>query len=86
MYVLYILKSQQDEGLYIGITSDLKRRLNEHNNGENKSTKSRGPFELVYCEVYRSKLDALEHERKLKGFKNSYTELKKRISRSLECT
>ena len=84
MHVLYILKSKVDDKLYIGVTSNLKRRLKEHNEGESISTKFRKPFELVYCEVYRSKLDALERERKLKGFKNSYTELKKRIWRSLE--
>ena len=84
MHVLYILKSKSDNKLYIGVTNNLKRRLKEHQNGLSAATKHRGPWELVYCEAYRSKLDALERERKLKGFKNSYKQLTLRISRSLE--
>lgn len=84
MHVLYILKSKSDERLYIGVTSDLKRRLAEHQSGKSRYTKSRGPWVLVYGEAYCSKLDALERERKLKQFKNSYKSLKARIRRSLE--
>ncbi|MBI3589680.1 MAG: GIY-YIG nuclease family protein [Candidatus Liptonbacteria bacterium] len=84
MYCVYVLKSTKDGRLYIGVTNDLKRRLSEHNAGDTKSTKHRGPFVLVYCEIYRSKLDALTRERKLKQFKNSYKELVKRIKGSLE--
>ncbi len=72
-----------DKKLYIGSTNNLKRRLEEHNAGKNISTKNRAPLELVYYEAYRSKVDSLERERKLKHFNNSYTELKKRISRSI---
>jgi len=84
MHVLYILKSKSDDNLYIGVSNNLKRRLKEHQSGASVATKHRGPWELIYCEVYRSKLDALERERKLKGFKNSYKQLILRISRSLE--
>ena len=70
--------------LYIGFTNNLKRRLEKHNNGENKSTKLRRPFKLVYCEPYCSNKDALMREKKLKQFKNSYKELKKRLVNSLQ--
>ena len=85
MHVLYVIKSEVDDGLYIGVTNDLKRRLEEHNQGMNRSTKSRKPFKLIYCEGYKSKRDALIREKKLKQYKNSYTELKKRIIHSLDC-
>lgn len=39
MHYLYILKSLKDSKLYIGQTSDLRKRLAEHNTGQNKSTK-----------------------------------------------
>ena len=83
MHYLYILKSLKDNRLYIGQTSDLRRRINEHNNGENKSTSSRTPFKLVYYEAYANKIDACKREANLKLFKKSYSELKKRIESSL---
>lgn len=33
MWYVYIVRSALDSNLYIGSTNDLKRRLNEHNNG-----------------------------------------------------
>jgi len=64
-------------------TNNVKRRLQEHNDGFSQSTKHRRPFILVYCESYLSKKDALAREKKLKYFKNSYSELKKRMENSL---
>ena len=66
MYYLYILQSLTDGNFYTGITSDLKRRLKEHNNGKNISTKGRRPFKLIYCEIYLLKKDAENRERYLK--------------------
>ena len=62
MNYVYILKSKVDNELYVGSTNDLKRRLEEHNRGENFSTSWRGPFELVYYEAYKSLEDARERE------------------------
>lgn len=83
MFYVYVIKSSIDNKLYIGYTNDLKRRFSEHNEGLNVSTKHRRPFELIYYESYRSRKDAMTRERKLKKFKNSYTELRKRIQDSL---
>ena len=54
-YYVYILKSLKDKKFYIGFTRDLKRRIKEHEAGENKSTASRCPFELIFFEAYLSK-------------------------------
>ena len=83
MHYLYVIKSSVDNGLYIGQTSDLRKRFLEHNSGKNISTKHRVPFTLVYYESYADKSDACARERKLKKFKKSYEELKKRIEKSL---
>ena len=83
MFYLYIIKSKKDRKLYIGITSNLRKRFREHNTGEVESTRYRRPFILVYYEAYYSFEDVKERERRLKQFKNTYTELKKRISHSL---
>ncbi|OQB05296.1 MAG: GIY-YIG nuclease superfamily protein [bacterium ADurb.Bin212] len=79
MYYLYILKSLKDHDLYIGYTSDLKRRFQEHNEGKNKSTKYRTPFELIYYEAYKDKSDAKKRECNLKLRSRAYSQLKKRI-------
>jgi putative endonuclease len=55
---MYILKSLKDNKLYIGSTSDLRKRFKEHNLGLAISTKFRRPFKLVYYEAYLSEQDA----------------------------
>lgn len=84
MFYTYVLKSQKDGKMYIGSTNDLKRRISEHNNGKSSSTKYRRPFILIYYEAYYSEGDARIRETKLKKFKNSYIELRKRLHYSLE--
>ncbi|MBZ0181485.1 MAG: GIY-YIG nuclease family protein [Melioribacteraceae bacterium] len=61
-YFVYIFTSLKDSKRYIGMTSDLSRRLNEHNSGKVKSTKNRRPLELIYTEEFISKQDALNRE------------------------
>jgi putative endonuclease len=84
MYYLYILKSLKDEKLYIGSTNDLKRRLSEHNNGLNRSTKARRPLKLWYYEAYINKQDAITREYNLKKDGKALGQLKRRISESLK--
>jgi putative endonuclease len=83
MYYVYLIKSIKSDYMYTGYTDDLKRRLLEHNNRHNISTKSYAPFKLVYYESYRSKKDATERERMLKHKGSSIGFLKKRIKNSL---
>ncbi|MST03969.1 MAG: GIY-YIG nuclease family protein [Candidatus Pacebacteria bacterium] len=49
-YYVYILESLLDKKRYIGYTSNLKRRIEEHKNGKSFSTKSRLPIKLIYFE------------------------------------
>ena len=83
MFYVYVLKSEKNNNIYIGYTEDLRKRLKEHNNKENKSTKNKTPFELIYYESYKSKSDAKYRENNLKRFAQAYTQLKKRIKNSL---
>ena len=48
MYYVYILKSVQQEVFYKGLTTDIDRRLIEHNSGKTQSTKFIRPFELIH--------------------------------------
>ena len=65
-YFVYVLRSQKDNKFYIGQTGNLEARIEFHNAGRQKSTKSRIPFELLYNEAYRSKKEALIREKELK--------------------
>lgn len=67
MYYLYILKCA-DETLYIGITTDLDRRVKEHNTSKRgaKYTKARRPVKLVYSKKFRNRSTASKAEAKMK--------------------
>lgn len=85
MWIVYLIKHNYTKQIYIGFTSNLKLRLSAHNSGQNKSTKRLlGKWILIYAEIYRSKKDAQERERKLKQYGQSKQRLLKRISESLE--
>ncbi len=66
MYYVYVLKSSKDNNYYIGYTGNLKRRLLEHNNGDNTSTRNRRPLNLIYYEGCLNKSDAMHREKYLK--------------------
>ena len=61
-YCVYVLMSHKDGMFYIGFTTDLNRRTNEHNQGQSAATAPRRPFNLLYCEYHSSKVDALRRE------------------------
>lgn len=67
MHYVYVIQSEIDKGLYIGMSSDLRRRFLEHQNGESRSTKSRRPWKLIYYEAYLMKQDAEGREKFLKS-------------------
>ena len=46
-HVVYVLESQKDKGLYIGVTRNLTTRLRRHNTGFVRSTKARRPFDVL---------------------------------------
>lgn len=84
MYYVYFIKSKKHNETYVGSTNDLHRRLSEHNNGTEISTRRYKPWQLVYYEAYQSEKDAREREMKLKSHGNAVRELKKRIQGSLK--
>ena len=66
--------------IYIGYSSDLKKRLESHNQGKGTATKYARPWRLVYYEAYSSKSLAMDREHKLKQRGRAIQELKKRIN------
>jgi len=70
MYFVYILQSLVDKSYYIGYTSNIDNRFNEHNFGRTRYTKLKRPWKLIYKEEYLSKIEALRREKYLKSLKN----------------
>jgi putative endonuclease len=68
-WFVYILLCK-DKTFYTGITTDLKRRFYEHQNGVyNNYTKSRRPIKLVYYEKAEDKYKAAKREKELKDYR-----------------
>ena len=65
-FYTYVLESLKDGKRYIGYTSNLKRRLEEHKKGQSLSTKFRSPFKLIYFEGCTRLVDAKRREKYLK--------------------
>lgn len=82
-YYTYILQSLKDHKLYTGVTSDLRRRLKQHNSGNNLSTSYRLPFHLIYYEAYLLEPDAKARERYLKTSMGKRV-IKKQLSHFLD--
>ena len=68
-HYVYIIQSQLDNGYYIGETSNVEKRLLFHNEGKQRSTRPRIPFELVIQEEYPSRYEALKREKQIKSWK-----------------
>ena len=66
MWHVYILKFSNDT-LNTGLTSDLNRRYDEHQNGNGKHyTSHNKPSELLYTETFENKLQAEKREIQIK--------------------
>lgn len=65
-YIVYVLESLSDRKRYVGFTTNLQRRIIEHNAGKNFSTKFRKPFKLIYSELCTNSTDAKRREYYLK--------------------
>ena len=70
-YYVYILQSLKDQGLYIGYTKDLRRRLRQHNSGVDSYTKKYMPWQLIHYEAYHNEDDAKRREKYLKTSQGS---------------
>jgi len=67
-YILYSLKLNK---YYVGSTTDIERRLEEHNRGKEKFTKTGLPWRLVYKEEFGELNQARQREYYIKKMKSS---------------
>ncbi len=83
MFYVYVLKTNSKDELYIGSTSDLKRRVLEHNKEKVTSAKYKGPYKLIYYESYGVESDAHRREKMLKLRGQARNQLKLRLKDTL---
>lgn len=86
MYYVYVLFSEKDNKTYVGYSNNLKRRINEHNDGLVEATKNRRPLKLLNFGCFINESDAKNEELFLKSgrgrerlkylLKNTFEELK----------
>lgn len=64
---VYVLQSQKDGRLYVGISANTEKRLLDHNAGRTKSTKGYRPWKLIHVEEYPDRTTARKREKYLKS-------------------
>lgn len=82
MYV-YVIRSEKDGRFYVGLTSNVKKRVSQHNAGRTRSTKAYRPWKLFFFEECLNRIEARKREKYLKSgygkqwikekFKRSYS-------------
>lgn len=72
MYFVYGLRCE-DGTVYTGITTDLERRVKEHNTSKlgAKYTRTRRPVKLIYSKKFESRSEALVEEARIKKMSRS---------------
>jgi putative endonuclease len=73
MYYVYMLASRRYGTLYIGVTNDLRNRLEQHRRGlGSKFVKQYAIHRLVYVEPYENAEDAIRREKQLKKWNRDW--------------
>ena len=67
MVLVYVLYSIKFDRTYTGMTTDVEKRLNQHNTKQNRSTKAYVPWKLIHVETFDSRIEARKREKYLKS-------------------
>ncbi len=70
VFFVYVIQSRTTHRFYIGCAANAQERLAEHNRGQTQSTRNRGPWDLVYTEVFETLAEARRREYQLKSWKS----------------
>jgi putative endonuclease len=88
LYYVYILGSGRHGTLYIGITNNLARRLEQHRMGRGSEfVRKYSVYRLVHAESYETPVEAIAREKKLKKWKRigKFSSLRKIILNGAIC-
>ncbi len=69
---VYVLYSSDFDRIYIGMTNNLNRRLQEHNSGQNKSTKAYLPWKHIHQELFPDRITARAREKYFKSYRGRH--------------
>lgn len=69
--VVYVMASATGRALYVGITTDMSRRLAEHRTGKVAHTTKYRINRLIFIEAHETAPDAIAREKQLKGWRRS---------------
>jgi len=58
MYYVYILLNEKKTRTYTGVTVDVHKRLNEHNAGKVKASRSYRPYKIIHTETFETLREA----------------------------
>ncbi|MBL8014185.1 MAG: GIY-YIG nuclease family protein [Candidatus Omnitrophica bacterium] len=67
MYNVYVIRSISRNYIYVGLTNNLDRRIQEHQLGKNPTTRAYKPFEVVFSEKFVTRPEARVREKYLKS-------------------
>ena len=73
MFYVYILYSFKTASFYKGQTSNLNERLNRHNRGMEKYTKTGAPWQMIWTTEKSTRSEAMKLEQKLKNLSRKRT-------------
>jgi putative endonuclease len=63
MFYVYAISSLEHNYIYVGLTQDIDERIKRHNDGRERTTKFYKPFELIYSEDCKTRIDARFQEK-----------------------
>jgi putative endonuclease len=67
MYYTYAIKSKVRNYIYVGLSNNPDRRISEHNDRKEKTTRSYAPFMTILIEKHQSRAEARKREKYLKS-------------------
>ncbi|OGE94523.1 MAG: hypothetical protein A3B10_02430 [Candidatus Doudnabacteria bacterium RIFCSPLOWO2_01_FULL_44_21] len=74
MFIVYVIRSTSSGKIYIGYTSDIEKRVKQHNlelphRSKSYTYKNKGPWRIIYKEEYNTRIEAVKREKQLKSSK-----------------
>ena len=70
MFTVYIIYSANSDRFYVGYTSDLVKRIHEHNSGMNTSTANSHDWVVQFSRKFENRIQAVEFENFIKKKKS----------------